>query len=147
MPDTDLEEYRGRVADRFANPKIGDTIRRLCFDGSNRQPKFIIPSVADRLAAGGAVTGLALESALWRRYCLGATEAGEAIAANDPDWDRLQTVARASENDPGAWLGMEDIYGEVGRADPFRAAFARAHDALKAGGVASTPRAYLDGRL
>ena len=46
------------IARRFANPKIGDTIPRLCFDGSNRQPKFILPTVADRLKAGGSFRGL-----------------------------------------------------------------------------------------
>ena len=52
VPDTDLEEYFAKVRHRFANPKIGDTIRRLCLDGSNRQPKFILPSTADRLKRG-----------------------------------------------------------------------------------------------
>ena len=47
-PNTDLDDYRALIASRFANPKIGDTIQRLCFDGSNRQPKFILPTVADR---------------------------------------------------------------------------------------------------
>jgi mannitol 2-dehydrogenase len=49
VPDTDLNAYYQLIETRFANPKIGDTIARLCFDGSNRQPKFILPSVADRL--------------------------------------------------------------------------------------------------
>jgi mannitol 2-dehydrogenase len=39
----DLDEYFQLVERRCLNPKIGDTIRRLAFDGSNRQPKFIIP--------------------------------------------------------------------------------------------------------
>ena len=34
--------------------------QRLCFDGSNRQPKFILPSARDRLKAGASVNGLAL---------------------------------------------------------------------------------------
>ena len=42
-PNTNLDDYRELIARRFANPKIGDTIQRLCFDGSNRQPKFILP--------------------------------------------------------------------------------------------------------
>ena len=42
-PNVNLDAYRGKVAERFANPKIGDTISRLCLDGSNRQPKFILP--------------------------------------------------------------------------------------------------------
>ena len=68
-PQVDLEAYRRKVAERFANPKIGDTISRLCLDGSNRQPKFVLPTVRDRLKAGAGVKGLALVSALWCRYC------------------------------------------------------------------------------
>ena len=63
-PNVDLEAYRRKVAERFANPKIGDTVSRLCLDGSNRQPKFILPSARDRLKAGASVRGLAL--------CIGA---------------------------------------------------------------------------
>ena len=61
VPDTELEDYFQLIERRFSNPKIGDTIRRLCLDGSNRQPKFILPTIADRLKAGKSVTGLALD--------------------------------------------------------------------------------------
>ena len=89
VPDTDLHDYYRLIVRRFANPKIGDTIRRLCLDGSNRQPKFIVPVVRDRLKAGGSIDGLALESALWCRMRLkgktalvtgGARGIGAAIA-------------------------------------------------------------------
>src|SRR5688572_6029025 len=80
VPDTDLSDYYQLIETRFANPKIGDTITRLCLDGSNRQPKFILPSAADRLRSGASVTGLALVSALWARYCYGATESGAPIS-------------------------------------------------------------------
>ena len=49
VPDTNLDDYFALCERRFANPKIGDTIRRLALDGSNRQPKFIIPSALDRV--------------------------------------------------------------------------------------------------
>jgi mannitol 2-dehydrogenase len=126
VPGIVLGDYLGTILERFSNPKIGDTVRRLCFDGSNRQPKFIVPTIADRLAAGLPVDGLALESALWCRYCAGTTEAGAAIEANDPNWERLNLAARAAAADPGAWLGMRDIYGAVAEAEAFRAPF-RAH--------------------
>ena len=71
VPGVVLEDYYQLIEQRFSNPKIGDTVRRLCLDGSNRQPKFIIPTIADRLDAGKGVAGLALESALWCRYCFG----------------------------------------------------------------------------
>lgn len=52
VPNTDLGDYYELIETRFSNPKIGDTIPRLAQDGSNRQPKFILPSTADRLARG-----------------------------------------------------------------------------------------------
>ena len=126
VPNTDLGTYLARVQTRFANPKIGDTVRRLCLDGSNRQPKFIVPSVRDRLAAGAGVDGLALASALWCRYCFGETESGTMIRANDPSWDRLVGLAHEARKDPAAWLAMRDVYGAVGEDERFRSAFATA---------------------
>ena len=135
VPGTDLEEYRLLVEHRFANPKIGDTIRRLCLDGFNRQPKFIVPTIADRLKTGGGVAGLALESALWCRYCFGTTESGAIIEPNDTNWERLQATARAARRDPAAWLAMEDVYGDVGTSPVFAAAFSAAVTMLWEAGV------------
>lgn len=147
VPDTDLEGYFGQIETRFANPKIGDSVARLCFDGSNRQPKFIIPSIIDRLSAGAAVTGLALASALWCRYCHGETDQGTAIEPNDPNWDRLRSVARTAREDPPAWLAMGEVYGELGRAEPFRSAFDRALRTLWTNGTRETLSRYLNDRL
>jgi mannitol 2-dehydrogenase len=130
VPGVVLEEYRALTERRFSNPKIGDTVRRLCLDGSNRQPKFIIPTIDDRLKAGQGIDGLALESALWCRYCFGTTDSGAEIAPNDPNWDRMQATARAAKDNPSAWLAMEDIYGEVGRSPVFAAAFGKHLKAL-----------------
>jgi mannitol 2-dehydrogenase len=147
VPNTDLDAYFRKVEERCLNPKIGDTIRRLCLDGSNRQPKFIIPSIADRLAKGLPVTGLALESALWCRYCYGTTDSGAVIEPNDPDWDRMQKTARAAKEDPSAWLTMSDIYGEVGRSEAFAGVFAHCLETLWAKGTRQTLKAYLAGTL
>lgn len=147
VPNTDLRDYYDLIEQRFANPKIGDTVRRLCLDGSNRQPKFIIPSIAERLQSGASVNGLALESALWCRYCYGETESGRTIEPNDPSWSRLVHVARAARNDPLAWLAMEDIYGDTGRSVAFREPFARALNALWYDGVRAVLARYLEGGL
>ena len=143
VPDTSLDGYLQLIRDRFANPRIGDTIRRLCLDGSNRQPKFIVPSIIDNRKAGKPVLGLALESALWCRYCAGATDSGAAIAPNDPSWDRLNTVALAAKSDPMAWLSMRDIYGETADHPSFREPFARWLHALDREGTEATLKRYL----
>ncbi|AXS42207.1 mannitol dehydrogenase family protein [Breoghania sp. L-A4] len=147
VPDTDLDWYFGEVKRRFANPKIGDTIRRLCLDGSNRQPKFIVPTIADRLAAVGDVTGLALESALWCRYCFGESESGAVIEPNDPNWDDLVATARRAKDDPDAWLAMEAVYGDVAKNEIFRAAFAHALRGLWEHGTEAVLKRYIDGAL
>jgi mannitol 2-dehydrogenase len=124
VPNTNITDYYKLITRRFSNPKIGDTERRLCLDGSNRQPKFIVPVIADNLKAGRSIKGLALESALWCRYCYGETESGKLIEPNDPSWDRLQTLACKSKGDPLKWLTMDDIYGDVAKAPAFRESFA-----------------------
>ena len=142
-PAVDLEAYRRKVAQRFANPKIGDTISRLCLDGSNRQPKFILPTVRDRIAAGASVKGLALVSAMWCRYCYGESEGGKVIPPNDPSWDRLQAAAKPARNDPRAFLAMHDIFGELADDPAYVAAFSSALGSLWTNGVRATLADYL----
>jgi mannitol 2-dehydrogenase len=145
VPDTSLEDYFQLIKRRFANPKIADTVRRLCLDGSNRQPKFIIPSIADRLRAGAGIAGLALESALWCRYCHGTTDSGKTIEPNDPNWDRMVAQSRKAKDNPMAWLAMEDIYGDVGKSEVFRRAFEKSLRALWADGAKTTVERYVSG--
>jgi mannitol 2-dehydrogenase len=147
VPDTDLHDYAALIERRFANPKIGDTNRRLCLDGSNRQPKFIVPTIRDRLAAGAPVTGLALESALWCRYCAGTTDSGAAIAPNDPSWDRLTALAQAAKDNPAAWLRMDEVYGDLGGEPAMQTAFATALCALWRDGTSATLERYVAGHL
>ncbi len=143
VPGIDLDTYFSEIKRRFANPKIGDTIRRLCFDGSNRQPKFVVPVIRDAIADGGSLAGLALESALWCRYCAGETEAGEAIEPNDPHWAALAPAALAARTDPAAWLAQTSIYGGLGADARFAEAFAHWLDQLWRRGTAATLEAYL----
>jgi mannitol 2-dehydrogenase len=143
VPNTDIQDYYKLIDRRFSNPKIGDTERRLCFDGSNRQPKFIVPVIADNLKAGRSINGLALESALWCRYCAGRTDSGKVIEPNDPIWDRLQALAIKAKDEPTQWLTMDDIYGDVAKDEGFRAAFSAWLTMLWHDGTAKTLRNYL----
>lgn len=144
VPGTDLHDYHTLIRQRFSNPELLDTERRLCLDGSNRQPKFIIPSIRDNLAKGRLPRGLILECALWCRYCMGVTDAGKIIEPNDPSWDRLRANARAAESDPMRWLGMSDIYGEVGRDRQVIATFAGFLKALGEAGTRKVLRDFLE---
>jgi mannitol 2-dehydrogenase len=161
VPNTSLPEYWELIAGRFANSCMNDTLSRICFDGANRQPKFIIPVITDQLkrrdqhqnndndSKGGddtGVDGLAIVSALWCRYCEGTDEAGEKIAPNDPIWDRLnETACKAkATKDPSCWLDMEDIYGTVGTHPQFVDSFSKAWHMIQERGVEATLQNYID---
>jgi mannitol 2-dehydrogenase len=145
VPDTDLAAYYSVIRERFANPEVADTVRRLCLDGSNRQPKFIVPSIRDNRAAGRLPTGLILESALWCRYCAGGSDSGAVIEPNDPNWDELTVRARAAKDDPAVWLAMSEVYGDLGSDPEVLVAFAQALRALWAKGARAVLADYLAG--
>lgn len=145
VPGVDLGTYYQLIARRFANPDVGDTIPRLAQDGSNRQPKFILPSTRDRLKAGADMTGLALESALWCRYCAATTDAGEPFTLDDPNAARLTPAALAAKDDPAAFLSLRDIFGDVADSTLFRSRFEMALRSLWRDGTRATLQRYLSG--
>ncbi|SIQ13270.1 mannitol 2-dehydrogenase [Rhizobium sp. RU35A] len=147
VPDTDLNAYFELIERRFLNPKIGDTIPRLAQDGSNRQPKFILPSTADRLARGEDIVGLSLVSALWCRYFAGTSDSGKAIVFNDASAEKLQAAALQARQDPMAFLAFDEIFGAVSGSQHFRTRFAHALETLWTEGTARTLQLYLDDRL
>lgn len=147
VPDTNLDDYFKLIERRFANPKIGDTVARLAQDGSNRQPKFILPSTADRLARGEDVRGLALVSALWCHYFTGVSDSGRKITFNDANADRLHEAALKAKENPLSFLELKDIFGDVGLSTVFQQRFSQALRSLQQKGTRATLTAYLDGSL
>lgn len=142
IPGVDYAAYLDKIVERFSNPRVGDTIPRLCLDGSNRQPKFILPTLGDALAAGMATGGLALEVALWCRYCAGTDEAGNDIPPNDDMAEELKRRALAARDDPAAFIGQSDIFGDLGTRPVFADAFAAHLAALWSDGVQAVLTKY-----
>jgi mannitol 2-dehydrogenase len=143
VPDTSLDDYLALIVQRFSNPEVADTTARLCLDGSNRQPKFIVPALADNLAAGIVPRGLILLSALWCHYCAGLTDAGAVIPPNDPAWDALQATAHAAKADPAAWLRMQTVYGDLGHDPRVVAAFTTALRSIQSLGTKAVLEQFL----
>ena len=137
-------DYVALIERRFSNPTIVDTTRRVAFDGSSRHPGFVLPSLRDALAAGGPISGLALTEALWARYCQGVTEAGQPIAANDPQWGALTARAHQAATRPQVWLDMRGIYGDLADDPRFSAAFAQWMTVIVTQGVEPALAAYID---
>ncbi|MBE0414395.1 mannitol dehydrogenase family protein [Yoonia sp.] len=145
VPDTDLATYYAKVGERLENPGVADTIPRLCQDGSNRQPKFILPSTRDQLARGGAIEGLTLVSALWCRYLQGKTDSGAVITVDDPSADQLCAHAARAMTDPHAFLSLQFVFGNLAQDPAFADSFARHLGALQAHGTAAVLQRYIAG--
>lgn len=145
IPGVSFTDYLDTVIERFSNPAVGDTIPRLCLDGSNRQPKFILPAIQERLDQGLSVTGLALETALWCRYCLGHNEAGETHVIEDGSAALLQAWARDVYEGASDAFVMPDLFGSLGTNQTFLKAFCHAVARISADGVAETLKSYIDG--
>mmetsp|Transcript_20811 Transcript_20811/g.46476 ORF Transcript_20811/g.46476 Transcript_20811/m.46476 type:complete len:525 (+) Transcript_20811:282-1856(+) len=143
VPDTDLYDYWELIQARFGNPMIADSIDRICFDGASRQPKFIIPPVAENLRDGRSIDGLALVSAMWCRYCQGRAESGREFEPNDPTWDKLHETALKAADDPTVWLNMTGIYGSVGRNTRFAKSFSSALRTISSAGVEKAMQEYI----
>jgi mannitol 2-dehydrogenase len=144
VPDMSALSYVSLIEGRFANPQILDTTRRVAFDGSSRHGGFLLPCIRDGLRHGTPVTGLALVSAIWARYCLGQRDDGSPIDPNDPLWPDLQIAARAAQSDPMAWLNTVPLYRDVREDLRFADAFCFWANHLTKGGTARTLAQFLE---
>jgi fructuronate reductase/mannitol 2-dehydrogenase len=130
VPGIDLSDYKRTLLERFANPKIKDTLARLATDGSDRMPKFVLPSVADALAQGRPHRLLTLVVAGFMRYLRGVDEQGQPIALNDRRADELRALAQSSPTDPRPLLGVRPVFGDLGEHHEWVAELAAALAAL-----------------
>ncbi|WP_102108477.1 mannitol dehydrogenase family protein [Oceaniglobus roseus] len=142
IPGVDYEAYLSKCAERFSNAAVGDTIPRLCLDGSNRQPKFVLPTVRDALAKALPVDGLGLEVALWCRYCAETADPASGITLEDERAKQLQAAALAAKEDPAAFLALSDVFGDLAAAPRFVEAFSASLRRLWQDGVRETVRVY-----
>ncbi len=125
VPGMTPENYVELISQRFSNPEIVDTTRRVAFDGSARHAGFVLPILRDALDAGGSIEGLALVEALWARMCTGIREDGREIEPNDPFWDDIVKVANEARDNPQVWLDQKSVYAELGSDERFSEAFDR----------------------
>jgi mannitol 2-dehydrogenase len=145
VPGVDLAEYKRSLLERFANPEIRDKLSRLCFDGSARMPKFLLPSLKEALNGGTPRRLLTLATAGWCRYLLGVDEQGEAIPIEDQLAEQLQQRAAEGREDPRPLLRMRQLFGDLEQHEAFVASLREALHLLYTEGARATLRRYLEG--
>lgn len=144
VPNVELPEYFALIQQRFANPEVKDTVTRLCQDGSNRLPKFILPIVNANLVNGQSLQGLALVVALWCRLCAQGADGDNQIVLDDAQAPRLIAQSLLARDNPLVFLQMDDIFGTLAVQPEFVAAFSKWLAMLWEVGAAKTLAFYLE---
>ena len=102
-----------------------------------------MPTIADRLKEGLPVDGLALEVALWCRYCFATDDAGNALEVADAKAEYLGQRAQKAKDNPPAFLDMQDIFGLLGGNEVFVQAFSSSLRSLWDEGTRQTLAQYI----
>ncbi len=131
LPGLDLDAYRARLLQRFANPALQHRLLQIAMDGSQKIPQRWLGTVRERLAAGQGIDRLALCVAAWLRFIDGADEQGQALPLDDPLADALRVARRA----PDGGLGFAPVFGDLAQTPAFVDAVQSQAGQLARGGV------------
>ena len=102
--DTDLEEYKQTLVERFGNRMVSDQVARLCFDGASKFPVYVMPNLEKMIAddTSGKRTDVELKRvaylfAAYRHYLkYKVDDNGDAFEVADPwltaeDWKLIES--------------------------------------------------------
>ena len=138
VPGIDLDGYKDTLLERFANPYVRDQVQRLCLEGSDRIPKFVLPVVREHLADERPVSLAAAIVASWARYAKGVDEKGEPIQVVDRQADELKAIAAKQRTDPTAFIANRELFGDLIDEPPFVEPYLAALDSLRTRGARAT---------
>ena len=144
VPGIDLADYFNIIIQRFSNPEIKDTIERLCQDGANRLPKFILPTISTNREEQRSCDGLALVLALWCQLCLENGKATLSITLHDSNANSLYQQALSAQAEPSFFLAMKDIFGPLSDDAVLQQHFEKWLTSLQEVGVEATIARYID---
>lgn len=116
--NTNLDEYKTTLIERFGNPSVSDQVARLCMDGLSKFPVYVIPVLAKMMKDGHDLTRMAYLLAAYRRYLrAGVDDKGQPYEINEP-WLTPADKKLIDSNDPLEFLKLPAFAGAPMRDDP-----------------------------
>lgn len=116
----DLDDYKNSLEERFSNPNIKDKVSRICSESSAKLPKFLIPTLLDNLASNGSIEYASFILASWCYYSdKQRDEQDNPLEIIDVMKEELYQLAQNTETDSLAFLGLSEIFGELGKNTRF----------------------------
>ena len=116
-PGLDTAEYIANVLDRFRNPEIHHLLSQIAWDGSQKLPFRLLPSVVAARTAGRPTARLATAVAAWFRFLEMQAKTGSVVV--DPRCDELLPAARSG--DVGCFFASGVFPARIVDDDGFRA--------------------------
>ena len=142
--DTDLEEYKQTLTERFANRTVSDQIARLCFDGVSKFPVYVMPNLIKMIRDGKDLTRVTYLLAAYRHYLKYHTDdRGIGFEIDDPWLTDNDKELIASDN-PCAFLHLSPFQStDLEQSDNFSAQYLMFVDAIKEKGAMKTLEAII----
>jgi len=137
VPGVNLDDYKTTLMERFANATIMDTVERVNADAPIN---LLVDPIRERLKTKASVDLLALALAAWLRRVRGVDDAGRPIEVRHPMARLLRERAVEGGADPRPLLGIESLFGELGRNEYLVAAAGKWLASLYSVGAVETLR-------
>lgn len=128
-----LDQYIEAVLRRFRNPTIRHLLSQIAWDGSQKLPFRILPTIAENLAAGRSTARLCVPLAAWFHFIRRAVKNQRQIV--DPLAEQLAGLAVECNGDPAhdvaTFLSLEKVFNaELANTPAFRAGLESAYAKL-----------------
>ncbi|HWK50092.1 MAG TPA: hypothetical protein VNR40_09400, partial [Steroidobacter sp.] len=129
----DLDQYIEAVLRRFRNPTIRHLLSQIAWDGSQKLPFRILPTISENLAGGRPIGRLCVPLAAWFHFIRRMTRDQRQIM--DPLASQLGELAKQctgdAAGDVSVFLGLEKVFNaDLARNEDFRAALENAYARL-----------------
>ncbi len=143
LKDIDLDVYQKTLIMRFANPHIADSLARLCTEGSDRIPKWLMGIVWDQLKTNAPkIKRCAAVIASWTRYMEAVDEESKPIEINDRLKERLIKLAKQAREDNYIFIKQEELFGKLAEQPLFMEYYCKALNKIYTQGTYVTLKEY-----
>jgi fructuronate reductase len=130
-----LDQYIDAVLRRFRNPTIRHLLSQIAWDGSQKLPFRILPTITENIAGGRSIARLTVPLAAWFHFIRYAVANQRQIV--DPLAEQLAALASKcngdAAHDVATFLSLEKVFNaDLARAPAFRAGLESAYARLAA---------------
>ncbi|MGH1516628.1 mannitol dehydrogenase family protein [Chryseobacterium sp. JK1] len=109
--NTNLEEYKTTLIERFSNHSVSDQVSRLCFDGISKFPVYIIPNLDKMIKAEADLTRPAFLIASYRHYLKYKTDDNGLSYETAEPWLTADDETMISSEEPLDFLNLSAFKG------------------------------------